>query len=92
MTDSEIPRRIRLDKLTPAETAIVKAVEAVEEMPADTRLTEAVILLDRARDKVADFVDGVPEETFPWWRRWQWTYPMVMIASLALLAFALGKC
>ena len=56
---NDIPRRICLDKLTPAETAIVAAVDAVEAMGADERLTHAVIKLGQARDHVADFVDGV---------------------------------
>lgn len=62
----EPPRRIRIDQLTPAELAIYEAVQAVERAGADVRLTEAVILLQRARDRVADFVDGVkPEPTNP---------------------------
>lgn len=52
-----IPRRIRIDLMTPAELAIRDAVIAVEEVGADPLLTEAVILLQRAREKVADFVD-----------------------------------
>jgi hypothetical protein len=55
MTD----RRCRIDKFVPAEKAIYDAMGAVEEMPPDTRLTDAVVLLQKARDKVADFVDGV---------------------------------
>ena len=54
---NEIPRRIRMDLMTPAELAITKAVHATEAMPADPLLTEAVILLLQARDKVADYVD-----------------------------------
>lgn len=53
-----IPRRICLDKLSPAEKAIYDAVQAVEQAGADPLLTDAVILLQQARDKVADFVDG----------------------------------
>lgn len=52
------PRRHRIDQWVPAERAIHDAVQAVEVMGADVRLTEAVILLGRARDSVADFVDG----------------------------------
>jgi hypothetical protein len=55
----EIPRRCRIDLMVPAELAIRAAVETVEEMAADVRLTEAVILLGRAQERVADFVDGV---------------------------------
>jgi hypothetical protein len=58
---SDIPRRIQLDKYCPAELAIRAAVLAVEEMGCDTRLTKAVILLQQAKDRVADFVDGVGE-------------------------------
>ena len=57
--DWKIPRRIQLEKLTPAELAIRNAVLAVEEMPADVRLTDAVVLLQKAKEKVADFVDEI---------------------------------
>jgi hypothetical protein len=53
-----IPRRIRIDQFVQAERAIYDAVQAVEAMPADVRLTDAVILLGQARSKVADYVDG----------------------------------
>jgi hypothetical protein len=55
-----MPRRIDIERLTPAETAIRNAMIAVEEMPADSLLTEAVNLLQHARDKVADYVDREP--------------------------------
>lgn len=55
--NSQIPRRIRLDLNTPAELAVRNAVDEVEKLPADTRLTEAVILLDQAREKIADYID-----------------------------------
>lgn len=56
---NEIPRRNRLDQNTPAELAIRAAVDAVEALPADVRLTGAVVLLQQARELVADYVDGV---------------------------------
>lgn len=58
-------RRARIDQNTPAELAIRAAVEAVEAVGADTRLTDAVNLLQAARDKVADFVDGVERPATP---------------------------
>ena len=58
----DFPRRICVDRMTPAELAIMAAVQAVEALPADTRLTDAVILLGQARDRVADFVDGVTRD------------------------------
>jgi hypothetical protein len=61
----EIPRRIRMDQWTPAEHAIQAAVDAVEVMGADERLTRAVVLLAEARRAVADFVDGVPLNADP---------------------------
>jgi hypothetical protein len=56
-----IPRRNRIDRSTAAENAIRAAVDAVEAMGADPRLTKAVNLLTMARETVADFVDGIPE-------------------------------
>lgn len=52
-----IPRRCRLDLMTPAELAIYNAVQAVEEVGADPLLTDAVVLLQQAREKVADYID-----------------------------------
>lgn len=59
MPDNEIPRRCYVDKWTPAERAIADAIAAVEKVGADKRLTDAVILLGQAKDRVADYVDGV---------------------------------
>lgn len=53
-----IPRRVRMDLMVHAELAICHAVDVVEEMPADVRLTDAVILLAEAREKIADYVDN----------------------------------
>jgi hypothetical protein len=51
------PRRNCLDLLSPAEAAIRSALIAVEAIGADPRLTEAVVLLQQAQDKVADLID-----------------------------------
>ena len=56
---SDLPRRCRIDLFTPAERAIYDAMQAVEAAGADVRLTDAVSLLQDARDAVADYVDGV---------------------------------
>jgi hypothetical protein len=58
--DAGIPRRSCLDLNTPAELAIYEAMQAVEKAGAHPLLTDAVILLGQARDKVADFVDKAP--------------------------------
>jgi hypothetical protein len=50
-------RKNYLYLLTPAETAIVKAIAAVEGIGADPRLTDAINLLSSAKDKVAEFID-----------------------------------
>ncbi len=55
----DIPRRIRVDQMTPAELAIREAKRVVEEAGCDVRLTNAIVLLSQAQDAVADFVDGV---------------------------------
>ena len=52
-----LPRRNQLDLLTPAELAIFEAMQAVEKIGADEKLTEAVIILQKARDLVADFIE-----------------------------------
>ena len=45
--------------MTPAELAILVATVEVEAVGADVRLTDAVVLLQAARDSVADYVDGI---------------------------------
>lgn len=51
------PRRNRIDLSTPAESAIRQAIIAVEEAGCDPLLTDAVVLLSQAKNKVADFID-----------------------------------
>lgn len=52
-----IARRCDMLQFTPAEKAIYDAVQVVEAAGAHPLLTDAVILLQQARDKVADFVE-----------------------------------
>lgn len=54
-----IPRRIRIDHFTPAEAAIHAAMLEVEKAGGSIALTEAVNLLAKARDRVADHVEGI---------------------------------
>jgi hypothetical protein len=61
----EISRRNRVDLFTPAESAIYQAQQAVEMAGASLKLTEATILLSKARNAVADHVDGIEGETYP---------------------------
>ncbi len=56
--ENEIPRRNRLDLNTPAEKAISDAIQEIEKLPPDVRLTKAVVLLAAAKDLVSDFVDA----------------------------------
>ena len=54
----DFPRRNQLDKCNPAELAIYKAMDEVENMACeDTRLTDAIILLQQAKEIVSDIVD-----------------------------------
>lgn len=55
---SETLRRTQVSLFTPTERLIWNALKAVEAMPSDVRLTDAIILLQAARASVADFVDG----------------------------------
>lgn len=52
-------RRRTIEQLSKGERAIYDAVDTIEEMGADIRLTDAVVLLQEAREAVADYVDGV---------------------------------
>jgi hypothetical protein len=56
---NDFPRRIQMQQWCEAERRIYEAMQAVERMAADVRFTDAVVLLGAARDRVADFVDGV---------------------------------
>jgi hypothetical protein len=64
MATIKIPRRNRLDLNTPAELAIHNAMAEVEKAGADVRLTDAINLLSKAKELVADFVDAktAPQE------------------------------
>ncbi len=54
-----IPTRTDTRWMVPAELAIVRAMQAVENAGGGAALTEAVALLAQARDRVADHVEGV---------------------------------
>jgi hypothetical protein len=53
-----IPTRIDRNFLTPAELAILDAMAAVEAAGGSVALTEAITLLQKARDRVADHVEA----------------------------------
>ena len=58
MSDTEISRRIDIERMLPAELALRNAELEIEKLGADERLTNAVILLAEAQEKVSDFIDG----------------------------------
>lgn len=58
---NSIPRRNRLDQLTPAELAIYNAAAEIEKLPADERLTLALNQLQKVSTLVANYVDGTDE-------------------------------
>lgn len=51
------PRRCYVNLMTPAELAIREAIRVVEEAGCHPLLTDAVVLLTTAKDKVSDWVD-----------------------------------
>lgn len=59
---NQIPRRNDFTRLTKSEKAILKAMYAVDELPADEKLTEAIVLLQQAKYIVADYIDNHQEE------------------------------
>lgn len=54
---NNFPRRIRIDLNNVTELAIRNAINEVEILGADIRLTEASILLQQALNKVSDYID-----------------------------------
>ena len=56
-TKHGFPRRNDITQQTPAERAIREAVLRVEEAGCHPLLTDAVVLLQQAKDKVADWVE-----------------------------------
>lgn len=51
--------------MSPAELAIHNAMAEVEKAGADVLLTKAVVLLQEAKDRVADFVDQEMKKSDP---------------------------
>ena len=58
---NNIPRRNDMSQWVEAEGLIFDALVGVESMGADPLLTDAVVLLEKARSKVADYVDKMNE-------------------------------
>jgi hypothetical protein len=58
-TDTGVPTRSHLQHFSPAELAIFEATTAVEAVGGSVALTDAVNLLQQARDRVADHMEGV---------------------------------
>ena len=57
MRNNEIPRRSRLDLVTPEEKALYEMVWQIEKLGAHVLLTDVVVLLGQAREKLADWVE-----------------------------------
>lgn len=55
--ENGFPRRSRLDLCEPAEKAIYDAMQEVEKIGADERLTNAVVKLQEAKELVSDYID-----------------------------------
>lgn len=57
-TNNQVPRRNIISEQHPAELAIGIAMDKIENAGADPLLTDAIFLLQQAKDKVSDFIDG----------------------------------
>lgn len=60
-----VPTRADMQWMTPAELAIRDAMQAVEAVGASLALTDAMTLLGKAQERVADYVEGVEGPTEP---------------------------
>jgi len=56
-TGIKISRRNNLQLFTPTEMKIYEAIDMIEKMGADIRLTDAQMLLGEAKDQVSDYID-----------------------------------
>lgn len=56
--NTETPRRANMWQWSAAEKAIYDAMQEIEKLPPSVGLTDAVILLKEAQEKVADFIDS----------------------------------
>ena len=54
---SDFPRRQCVNLLTPEETFIRDAIDKVESLGAHPLLTDVVVLLGQAKDKLADYLE-----------------------------------
>lgn len=63
--ENGIPRRIRLDLCEPAEKIIYDAIQEVEKLGADERLTNAVVKLSEAKELVSDYIDEIKTSEIP---------------------------
>jgi hypothetical protein len=57
--------RNRMDLWLPSELAIQKAVDEVEKLGADVKLTDAVIMLSKVKELVSDYIEAHPESQPP---------------------------
>lgn len=55
--ENGIPRRARLDLNTPEELLVRECVVAVENLGADPLLTDTVVLLLQAKEKLSDWIE-----------------------------------
>ena len=53
-----IPRRVNYQKMVPAERLILKSMQETEKIGADPKLTEAITLLNKAKDLISDYIDN----------------------------------
>lgn len=55
----KLTRRNIMTEMCQAELAIMKAMDEVEKLEANVKLTIAVTLLMQAKEEVSDFIDGI---------------------------------
>lgn len=60
--NNSIPRRNRIDLMHPIELDIHSVILEIEKLGTHTALTNAIILLSKAKDHVSDYVDGIDRE------------------------------
>lgn len=59
--NNDFPRRNQVDKMLPAEKLIFDAMQEIEKLGADEKLTDAQILISKAKNLIGDYIDAHPE-------------------------------
>jgi hypothetical protein len=98
LVEDGIPRRSRIDLYTTTEKILANSIEAIENLGADPLLTEAISLVQLAKNKVSDYEERQPKVKRARALLWDNRYKVVVITNSffedkdALSDFCIEEC